>query len=202
MFRRTRWRWNRPFARNGRRIFVQLNGGENASSLDGKLFRDISRINKIFLQPAPAGESFNVLDANATDANGAAFQLPADVSSSWTVYARALGKPGGKADMTTCATEAGVDGILGTADDEVICSISTLSLARRAGKSTYANVTAQLLFVTLVVDPTIDSVLAACLGVTTTTTVQVPLFNECLQNYFWNYDNQGLKNLSLRFYPN
>jgi hypothetical protein len=70
---------------NGHRIFVQLYGGESASSLDGKLFREISRKNKIFLQPAPAGESFNVLDANATDANGAQFQLPADVSATWHV---------------------------------------------------------------------------------------------------------------------
>ena len=26
------------------------------------------------------------------------------------------------------------------------------------------------------------------------------LFDQCFQNYFWNYDNNGLKNLELRFY--
>src|SRR5213083_3736619 len=43
---------------DGHRIFVQLNGGESAVSLNGKLANQISKINKIMLQPAPAGESF------------------------------------------------------------------------------------------------------------------------------------------------
>src|SRR5437899_2555022 len=91
---------------DGHRIFVQLVGGEDAAKLSGQTFSTITRVNKIFLQPAPVGGSFLVLDANATDANGAAFQLPADVSTTWTVWARALGKPGGTSDTTTCATTA------------------------------------------------------------------------------------------------
>ena len=161
---------------DGHRIFVQLWGGEDAVSLQ-------------------------VLDANATDANGALFQLPADVSATWTVWGRALGTPGGKANMTTCATTAGLDGILGTADDEVICSMGTLSLDRTKGKQTFTNVSGDLLFMTITVDPTTNASLATCLGVTSTSTVTVSLFNGCLQNYFWNYDNQGLKLLQLRFYP-
>ena len=186
---------------DGHRIFVQLYGGEDAVSLNGKLSNQLVKVNKIFLQPAPAGESFQVLDANATDANGALFQLPADVSSTWTVWGRALGTPGGKANMTTCATTAGLDGILGTADDEVICSMGTLSLERTKGKQTFTNVSGDLLFITLAVDPALNTSLATCLGVTSISTVAVSLFNGCLQNYFWNYDNQGLKLLQLRFYP-
>ena len=186
---------------DGHRIFVQLNGGEDAVSLNGKLANQLNKVNKIMLQPAPAGESFQVLDANATDSNGALFQLPADVSATWTVWARALGKPGGKSNTTTCATTAGVDGILGTADDEIVCSLSTLSMERTKGKQTFVNVSAQLLFITITVDPTANTALAACLGVTATTDVTLSLFNGCLQNYFWNYDNQGLKLLQLRFYP-
>jgi hypothetical protein len=30
--------------------------------------------------------------------------------------------------------------------------------------------------------------------------VVVGLFNNCLQDYFWNYENHGLKLLQLRFY--
>ncbi len=186
---------------DGHRIFVQLWGGEDAVSLNGKLSNQLLKVNKIFLQPAPAGESFQVLDANATDANGALFQLPADVSATWTVWGRALGTPGGKANMTTCATTAGLDGILGTADDEVICSMGTLSLDRTKGKQTFTNVSGDLLFMTITVDPTTNASLATCLGVTSTSTVTVSLFNGCLQNYFWNYDNQGLRLLQLRFYP-
>lgn len=186
---------------DGHRIFARLWGGDDAGTLTGKLLKDISRLNKIFLQPAPAGESFAVLDANATDTNGALFQLPADVSTTWVVYARALGKPGGKSNTTTCATDAGADGILGTADDEVICSINTLSIQRTKGKSTFADVSADLLFIDLVVDPAVDTALATCLGITTTQQVTLPLFDSCLNDYFWNYDNQGLKLLQLRFYP-
>ncbi len=185
---------------DGHRIFVQLNGGESAVSLNGKLANQISKINKIMLQPAPAGESFLVLDANATDSNGALFQLPADVSATWTVWARALGKPGGKSNTTTCATTAGVDGVFGTADDEVVCSLSTLTMERAKGKSTFVNVSAELLFITITVDPVANPTLATCLAVTATTDVTLSLFNGCLQNYFWNYDNQGLKLLQLRFY--
>jgi hypothetical protein len=184
---------------DGHRIFVQLNGGEDAATLNGKLASQLLKVNKILLQPAPAGESFAVLDANATDSNGALFQLPADVSTTWTVWARALGKPGGKSSMTTCATTAGLDGILGTADDELICSVSTLNMERTKGKQSFINVSADLLFISITVDPT--TTLGTCLGVTTTTVVNVPLFNGCLQDYFWNYDNQGLKLLQLRFYP-
>jgi len=186
---------------DGHRIFVQLTGGEDAAGLNGKLANQISKVNKIFLQPAPAGESFLVLDANATDANGALFQLPADVSTTWTVWARALGKPGGKSNTTTCATTAGPDLVFGTADDEVICSLATLSMERTKGKSTFINVSADLLFISVTVDPLTNAALATCLGVTTTTQVTLPLFNGCLQSYFWNYDNQGLKLLQLRFYP-
>ena len=30
---------------------------------------------------------------------------------------------------------------------------------------------------------------------------RVPLFDDSLQDYFWNYDNYSLKVLQLRFYP-
>lgn len=182
---------------DGHRIFVQLNGGEDATSLDGKLFSSLTKVNKIFLAPAPAGQSFQVLDANATNADGATFQLPADVSTTWTVWARALGKPGGSSNTTTCATTAGVDGVLGTADDEVLCSMATLHV-ERTKNSKFTNVSSTLLYIT--VDVTAGSALSTCLGgVSGTQTLS--LFNGCLQNYFWNYQNNGLKLLQLRFYP-
>jgi hypothetical protein len=170
---------------NGHVIFVQLVGGDTASSLNGKDFSTISKINKIFLFPAPLGESFQVLDANATDRNGASFQLPEDVSTTWTVWARALGKPGGSANATT---------------NEVLCSLATLTITR-VKNAKFANVSSELLFITIVVDPVASPDLATCLGVTTVGQVTVPLFNGCLQNYFWNYQNNGLKLLQLRFYP-
>jgi hypothetical protein len=186
---------------DGHRIFVQLNGGEDAASLNGKLANQLIKANKISLQPAPAGESFQVLDANATDANGALFQLPADVSATWTVWARALGKPGGSSKTTTCATVTVTDPVTLVTTQEVMCSMGTLTMTRTKGKQSFTNVSADLLFITITVDPTTNLALATCLGVTTTTQVAVALFNGCLQDYFWNYQNDGLKLLQLRFYP-
>jgi hypothetical protein len=186
---------------DGHSIFVQLVGGDAASSLTGKDFNTISKLNKIFLFPAPAGESFQVLDRNATDADGASFQLPADVSTTWTVWARALGKPGGSANMTTCATVNVTDPVTGVVTQEVDCSLATLTIPPRTKNSKFSNVSPDLLFMSILVDPTTNASLASCLGVTTATTVTVPLFNGCLQNFFWNYQNNGLKLLQLRFYP-
>ena len=186
---------------DGHSIFVQLIGGDAAPDLNGKDFNTISKQNKIFLFPAPPDESFQVLDRNATDATGASFQLPADVSTTWTVWARALGKPGGSAKMTTCATVAVTDPVTGVVTQEVECSLATLTIPPRTKNSKFSNVSPDLLFISILVDPTTNADLAGCLGVTTATTVTVPLFNGCLQNFFWNYQNNGLKLLQLRFYP-
>jgi hypothetical protein len=186
---------------DGHRIFVQLTGGEDAGTLTNKDFSLLNKVNKIFLQPAPTGESFQVLDANATDSNGALFQLPADVSTSWTVWARALGKPGGSSKTTTCATVTVTDPVTLVTTQEVVCSVATLTMTRTKGKQSFTNVSADLLFLSIMVDPTTNLALATCLGVTTATQVNVSLFNGCLQNFFWNYQNNGLKLLQLRFYP-
>ena len=170
---------------NGHRIFVQLNGGDATGDIVGKTLAVISKVNKIFLSPAPAGESFAVLDANATDQDGAQFQLPSDVAATYSVYARGLGKWGGYADMTTCA----VDPVTG----EIICSLSTLTVEAHGNGNKFDNVTSELLYVDLVAG---SDVAIAC-GAT-----HVALFDSCLQDYFWNYDNHGLKVLQLRFYPN
>jgi len=55
---------------------------------------------------------------------------------------------------------------------------------------------------TLTIDGTQNTALAGCLGTTTTgiATIDVYLFDDCFQNYFWNYDNNGLKLMELRFY--
>src|SRR5262245_32913548 len=86
-------------------IQVLLNGGDVAEDLNGTLASAIDKRNKIYLKEGP---DFQVLDGNACD-GGAAFQLPA---GGYEIYARALGKPGGSATMTTCATGAGEDLVL------------------------------------------------------------------------------------------
>jgi hypothetical protein len=164
---------------NGGVIFVLLNGGDAATNLTGKLSSNISKVNKIYLQQAPDNTTFSVLDGNACDANGALFELP-NPSAGYTIWARALGTPGGTADVTTCATDP--------TTGEVVCSTLNVLLVRTKGKQQFANVTPQLTTITFV-DPS------------TLQTVTVSLFDPALQGYFWNYQNNGLRLAQLRFYP-
>ena len=176
----------------GHRIFVRLehdDGGQN-----GQKFSDISKVNKILLTPDDTDpQTFAVLDANATDRDGALFQLPVDVATEYQVWARPLGKPGGWSELNTCAVDPDTD--------EVFCSTESSVFLRTKGKQNFENVSEELLTASIVVDPELNPDLAACLGVTEVSEIRVNLFDACLQDYFWDYDNHGLKLLQLRFYP-
>jgi len=159
-------------------IQVLLDGGQSRDDIDGTLALTLDRKNKIFLQ---GGDDFQVLDGNACD--GALFQLP--TNSCYQVYARALGKPDGYADITTCAIDT--LGTADTSDDVIVCSLTTLRLdssTKRPAK--FENVTQQLTTITIEVD-----------GVQTTYNI----FDPALYSYFWNYDNHNLRLAQLRFYP-
>ena len=144
----------------GHRIFVKLTGKTKILLAEG---------------------DFEVLDANGTDGE-AAFQLPNpdpenDGITAYSVFARALGKPGGTATMTTCLDD-------GTTE---YCSIYQVVFVRAKGKSHFTNVSKQLLYVYANVD--------GVGGVE-----RYPLFSDSY-DYFWDYTNTGLKHAQLRFYP-
>jgi len=147
---------------NGSRIFVPLTGST-----------------KIMLSPG----DFQVLDANGTDGS-ASFQLPnPDAANTGTttysVFARALGKPGGSSTQTTCATDP--------TTGELWCSVYSSVQVRGTGKSSFTNVSKELLY--LYADINGDG-----------TVERYNLFDSALQDYYWQYDNNGLKLLQLRFY--
>ncbi|HXL35363.1 MAG TPA: hypothetical protein VN953_10595 [Gemmatimonadales bacterium] len=139
---------------------------------------------KILLSQAADGV-FEVLDKNGTDGE-ASFALP--VPGTYTVWARALGTPGGQSKIATCATfvdpTTGVSSILCSTDNEVF--------VRGTGKSSFRNVTSALTTITLVAGSPAE---LAC------GTPSVSLFATCLQDFLWQYDNNGLKLLQIRFYP-
>lgn len=148
---------------NGHRIFVKLYGNS-----------------KIFLTEG----DFRVLDANGTDNDGAAFQLPAadadcDGNSDYSVFVRELGTPGGGAIMTTCLYDK-------TSGDEY-CSSESVTLTRSKGKPRFRNVSKQLLTVVYDVDGDDDL-------------DRTPLFGDDSYGYLWDYDNNGLRLAQLRFY--
>ena len=134
---------------------------------------------KINLQQGP----FDVLDRNCTDGS-ALFQLPNPDpnntgSTTYSVWARALGKPGGSSSTQTCF----VDSTTGS----TYCSIYQMLLVRSSGKSSFQNVSQQLLYVYY------------C-DTATSKIVRVPLFSSPLYQFYWNYTNNGLKLAQLRFY--
>jgi len=147
---------------SGHRIFVPLTGKTKINLTEG--------------------DTFQVIDGNATDGKGE-FMLPNpdpdnDGVTEYSVWARALGKPGGKSETATCAYD-----VYG----EEWCSVYTMILVREKGQSKFSNVTKQLLYI--YVDLDADGTLE-----------RYPLFDPALLEYFWSYDNKGLKLAQLRFY--
>jgi hypothetical protein len=139
-------------------------------------------------------KSFTVTDPNCLDDGQAGFSLPApcaiDQTSGlcttsttlYSVWVRALGTPGGSANITTCATDP-------TAPQTPVCSLNTFVavVSRTKGKSSFSDVSKDLLFLTV------------C-DTTTGKTTSFPLFSPKFQDFFWDYDNMGLRLAQLRFY--
>jgi hypothetical protein len=165
---------------NGRRIFVSLGRDGEAAN---------TRIN------LTEGDDFAVLDANGTDGT-ASFQLPnpdpdGDGTTAYSVYVRALGKPGGKATMQTCYDDAQTGETWCAVD--YVGGVEPVELESKAGRSKFENVSKDLLYVDVCTD--YDATTETCLAWD-----QLPLFSDENDDYFWSYDNQGLKLAQLRFY--
>jgi hypothetical protein len=157
---------------NGRRIFVPLEGRT-----------------RILLTEGP----FDVIDYDGTDGQ-ASFQLPnpdpdLDGTTDYSVYVRALGKPGGKAVLQSCFEDT--TGTWCAAD--FVGGVEPISLSRTKGKQSFENVTKDLLYVDVCI--AFDTTTGAC-----TATDQIPLFSDDTKSYLWQYDNAGLKLAQLRFY--
>ncbi|HEX6845495.1 MAG TPA: hypothetical protein VF144_00890 [Chitinophagaceae bacterium] len=131
---------------------------------------------------------FDVLDANGTDGT-AAFQLPEpdagdDGVTDYSVFVRGLGKPGGSALMYSCYFDQQ------TATE--YCSTGeqfTVEIGAHGNNNKFTNVTNQLLYVWADTDGDGDL-------------DRTELFADPLDEYYWYYDNNGLKLAQLRFYPN
>lgn len=153
---------------------VNSNGRRIFVKRDGKT--------KILLTEGP----YDVIDYDGTDGT-AIFQLPnpdddCDGTTDYSVYARALGG-GGSTNITTCADPETPEDPL---DD--YCSTGntvTLNGPKGNGSPTFTNVSRQLLYVT---------------GDFGDGTKSYPLFGDELYDYYWDYDNAGLRLAQLRFY--
>ena len=158
---------------------VDFSGGNG-----GRIFVDLVGSTKITLTEGP----YQVLDANGTDGR-AQFQLPNPDNGTgqlaYSVWVRSGGKPGGSASMASCFTE------LSTASTWCNSGDLVVNLNRVAGGQKSVDVSKQLLQVCADVnaDPLV------------TTLQLVPLFSDLGTDYFWQYDNSGLRLAQMRFYP-
>ena len=166
---------------------------DKTADMDGTgghtIFIKLNSKSKIMLTE---GDDFSVLDRNGTDNDGAAFQLPnpdpdGDGTTIYSVYARALGKPDLTAELTTCGYEENIDSITQEVTYEEVCSVANLYLERTRGRQKFRNVSKELLYIYADLD-------------LNGTLERYSLFDEALQDYFWSYDNKGLKIVQLRFY--
>jgi hypothetical protein len=111
---------------------------------------------------------------------------------------RALGKPGGKADLQSCYEDA-----LGTwcaVDFEG--GVEQVTLERtKGGVAKFVNVSKDLLYVDYCAAWDVGTdLLPGTEDDVCTDVQQIPLFSNTLLSYYWSYDNQGLKLVQLRFY--
>jgi hypothetical protein len=191
---------------NGHRIFVPLSGKTN-----------------IYLSQGDYG----VIDANGTDGS-AEFSLPApgydsyiiddcdpdgvgacNVVSNYSIFIRSLGKPGGWANIRTCADliDSSFTNLLGgktvksitnalESGTNTYCSLDQVGqeiTMRSKGKSSWTNVTGELTSIRFEVTYDND-------GEDRTVSIRVPIFDDLLENEYWEYDNNGLRLLQVRFY--
>jgi hypothetical protein len=183
-------------------VFVPLDSGE-----------DVGRKVKIYYERnLDDPNKFNVSDGNATDDDEATIQVPfefcVDEASgctellSFDVYAVGLGKPGGAAIVTVdCTYSDDVVNDGGTAglecEDTVL--LGSIEIKRtNNGKNKPSRVDITNLFrVTGCLDQVEDGVCDAG----DLKFKNLWIFNiQALQEYFWDYDNNGLKLLHIRFY--
>lgn len=143
-----------------------------------------------------------------------------DTITAYSVFVRPLGSPKDTpyAEITTCAdvVESNLESFLSAADVKVlnkaadlggVCSIeSTGQLIREKGKSIFTNQTAALLTIVLKVEVYLledvddDPATPDELVLDSTIYVRVPIFNDMLENEYWEYDNNNLKLLQVRIY--
>lgn len=168
---------------NGHRIFVSLNGHTKI-----KLYN---------------GTDFEVLDADGTDNDGAAFQLPypgncdtTDFSLcdlDYSVYMRVLGKPvNSNYNIVTCADQlVDTDG-----DGTYECSVESVSLPNANGKgknSKFTDVSKELLTICIDTNPADGE--GSC-------DLRAELFDDKFENFVWEVDANGHRLAQLRFIDN
>src|SRR5205085_10441562 len=132
-----------------------------------------------------ADSEFAVLDKNGTDGE-ASFALP--LPGGYTVWARALGTPGGQSKIATCATFIDPTTLTST----ILCSTDNEVFVRGKGKSSFRDVTSA---------PTTISLVPGSATEQAYVTSTLRSFAPCLHDFLWQYLNSQLRLLQARLHP-
>ena len=182
--------------------------GSNRHTIFVALKKNGSVSTKIYLTE---GE-FKVCDGNGFDeaydcndnvigrSNGAVFQLPANgcadegcdpiVARTYLVYVRALGTPGGSGRITTCVETYDEFG-----NEVEVCSMDTVVLDSDTRPSKFVDKTKELTTILLPI-----AIYDKDGNVVGYKLVRYGLFEPEFGQYFWDFNNEGLKLVQLRFY--
>ena len=164
---------------NRHTIFVPLQSGG-----------DVSRQVKVYYLP---GSEFRVIDGNATDDDRAMIEVPSSTLGDmcYDVYAFALGKPYGNAIVQA---ECTIDDLVGSCTDALLQN--SFSVTRIKGKPHKENIS-DVFRASGCVD--VDGSGFCDTGDLEFSNVWI--FNvPQLSEYFWDYDNNGLRLMQTRFY--
>ncbi|MEW6443273.1 MAG: hypothetical protein AB1640_20245 [bacterium] len=137
-----------------------------------------------------AGQTFNILDRDATDGNGATIVVPTVLEDgepvlAVNIYVRVLGKP------NTCMD---IDGYAYDQDQALWFWSGSVDLNRKTGRSSWVDV--RELFDVWFCQ--VDELTGAC---TAGTEEELSVFNNVFEDYFWNILNNGTRIVQVRLYP-
>lgn len=187
----------------GHRIFVGLDSnGSAAKKVKILLLNSDDETNWKENDGECDPNGYNVVDYDGTDGE-ASFCLPDPFEgdtvnvfeeAEYAIYARALGKPGGSANMALCVEYDDVEDICDGDTCTACSSGDTLAVPTTSGKKGRKAIDVSQQLLTICADIDGDS-----------TVDNVGLFDDIVdgadEDYWWDYDNNGLKLAQLRFYP-
>jgi hypothetical protein len=137
-----------------------------------------------------AGETFDIIDRDATDRDGAMIMVPTVMENDEQVlavdiYVRVLGKP------NTCMD---IDGYAYDMNQSLWFWSGSVDLNRKHGKASWVDVRELFDVWFCEVDQDIDACIQG-------TEEELSVFNNVFEDYFWNILNNGTRIVQVRLYP-
>jgi hypothetical protein len=177
------------FQVNGKHYNLNIIGAKNVGdigdSMGHTMFVDLYGKTKIIMTQ---GDEFKVVDRCGVDEKPAETEFMI-APGHYNVYARALGKPGGKVNITANGKFSDVD------TGEKLILLGYVNINRTKGKPQSVNIN-ELFYV----DVTL-SILDENDNIVTVVYEEYWVFDiDELLEYYWGYNNKGLKLLQVRFY--